>query len=149
MNAKTNFLLPHKFQIAGWWGLLVSAVLFAILLYINLYEPELYTPPMLLAAVPFLASLLLICISCEKIDDEYIKELRSRIVYALVVAFVLIKIFYLIASSICTSCGAIAVLGVIGFLNILLNPIILIVIYIVAFRLILFINKYKVNSYVD
>ncbi|WP_304470795.1 hypothetical protein, partial [uncultured Muribaculum sp.] len=80
MNTKTNFLLPHKFQIAGWWGLLASAAIFAILLCTKIYVPQLYTPPILLVTIPFLISLLLICISCEKIDDEYINALRSRII---------------------------------------------------------------------
>ena len=118
MNTKTNFLLPHKFQIAGWWGLLASAAIFAILLCTKIYVPQLYTPPILLVTIPFLISLLLICISCEKIDDEYINALRSRIIYYIIIAVVLIKMFYYISVVICTSYGAICTLGIISFINI-------------------------------
>ncbi len=149
MNTKTNFLLPHKFQIAGWWGLLASAAIFAILLCTKIYVPQLYTPPILLVTIPFLISLLLICISCEKIDDEYINALRSRIIYYIIIAVVLIKMFYYISVVICTSYGAIGTLGIISFINILSNPIVLISIYIIAFRLILTFYKYKMNSYVE
>lgn len=149
MSTKTNFLLPHRFQTIGWWGLLASGIIFIILLFADVSYPEINTPPVILSEIPLLASILLICISREKIDDEYINSLRGRTVCAIAIAFITVKILYSIALVICTCTGTIALLGIISFVNVLFSPIVLMVIYIIAFRIALSINKHKMSQYAD
>ncbi|MCQ2112120.1 MAG: hypothetical protein MJY95_02115 [Bacteroidaceae bacterium] len=90
---KKSFLLPHCCQIIGWWLLGLVAVLcitFVIISYNagagaaevgdftrNLYAFGFYFLPNI--------ALLLICLSREKEEDEYISFIRSRSVFIVVV----------------------------------------------------------------
>lgn len=149
MTGKSSFLLPHKFQKVGWWGLLVSAVLFIILLWLDAFARVAYAPPVYLVWIPFLVSILFIAVSQEKIDDEYIKDLRSKTVCCIVYAFVVVRIIYHISDYICLSLGALATFGIISFVDIVFNPMTLIVIYIITFRILLIVNARKMKEYVE
>lgn len=149
MNGKTNYLLPHGFQIAGWWGLLVSVAVFVFLLWGEICVSDFRTPPVILAWIPFLASLLLICVSREKVDDEYISMLRGRIVCVIVIAYVLIEILLLISDLVIICYGDVATVGILSYVNIILHPVCLMIIYAIAFRITLFVNNRKMTSYAE
>ena len=79
MDLNKSFLLPHKWQIVGGW-LIIAAIILAVVLImcdINGYNGNVRA---LMAWVPVYIGLMLICLSKEKNDDEYIRCLRSRLV---------------------------------------------------------------------
>lgn len=88
MNKK-SYLLPHACQKVGWWMLLASlafalcyVVIESGLVSLNPGEtPAILT--FLSTGLPFL-SLMMICISQEKKEDEYIQSLRTRAVFIVV-----------------------------------------------------------------
>ena len=89
MNKK-SYLLPHACQKAGWWMLLASlafAVIYVLIEAGNFYDTLAEAPAILMflaTGLPFL-SLMMICISQEKEEDEYIQSLRTRTVFIVVV----------------------------------------------------------------
>lgn len=89
MNKK-SYLLPHACQKAGWWMLLASVVCLLILLALDVAGVRLnwgYAGPIMGILSTFLPlfSLMLVCISQEKEEDEYIQSLRARAVFIVVV----------------------------------------------------------------
>ena len=105
---KKSYLLPHSWQKIGWWLLGASAVGVSILIVFEIIGrlknwgevviPELPSLIMvtLVTCVPFLG-LLLICLSQEKQEDEFIQCLRSRplfivVVYAFVIQMISISL---------------------------------------------------------
>lgn len=100
-----SFLLPHRWQVAG-WGMLVGSVLaFIITLVIielNL-EHEMFSSPdtlmkLLFSAYCILAglALLLIAFSKEKKEDEFIMSLRGRSLAITAVAAFTVSVLWLV-----------------------------------------------------
>lgn len=109
MDLNKSFLLPHKWQIVGGW-LIIAAIILAIGLImcdINGYMGEVRV---LIAWIPAYIGLMLICLSKEKNDDEYIRCLRSRLVGIFVAIAFSIEILDIIFR-ICFSSYGLTVLG--------------------------------------
>ncbi|MCF0197836.1 MAG: hypothetical protein HUK02_00735 [Bacteroidaceae bacterium] len=101
MNQK-SFLLPYRCQQAGWWLLGLSLAGFVIFLEfmagsldtILQQMPEWMQEPLVWTfyGLPLVA-LLLICLSREKDEDEYITHLRGRAVFWVVVVGFIAALF--------------------------------------------------------
>lgn len=94
-------LLPHKWQVYGFEILGVLAVLFAVL-YLNQVKlasyDNLFTKLLCVSDILFALTLLVICFSQEKIEDEYTTSVRYRAVtIAIIIFFIskcLVEMFY-------------------------------------------------------
>lgn len=94
-----NYLLPHGFQIAGWWILLSTLVAAAVGLALDADgTSDTFSPLMnpILAAAHI--SLLLIACSREKIEDEMVAATRVRSVCT--VAYAALTVY--VAASVAT-----------------------------------------------
>ena len=94
-------LLPHKWQVYGFEILGVLAVLFAVL-YLNQVKlasyDNLFTKLLCVSDILFALTLLVICFSQEKIEDEYTTSVRYRAVTIAIIIFFIarctIEMFY-------------------------------------------------------
>ena len=88
-------LLPHKWQVYGLEVLIVLAAAFA-LLYLNQGKlsatpNNLFTTLLGVSDILFALTLLVICFSSEKIEDEYTKSVRLRAVTIAIIIFFISK----------------------------------------------------------
>lgn len=87
-------LLPHKWQVYGFEILGVLAVLFAVL-YLNQVKlasyDNLFTKLLCVSDILFALTLLVICFSQEKIEDEYTTSVRYRAVTIAIIIFFISK----------------------------------------------------------
>lgn len=87
-------LLPHKWQVYGFEVLIVLAVLFAVL-YLNQVKlasyDNLFTKLLCVSDILFALTLLVICFSQEKIEDEYTTSVRYRAVTIAIIIFFISK----------------------------------------------------------
>lgn len=148
MEMRKSFLLPHRYQIIG-WGLVVAALPIAIAMIAGDITGVIHNIPAILGWIPAFAGLLLICMSQEKVDDEYIRTLRSRLVCILVSVAVIASILKLIFEIVCCSFGLISYIYSLNFVFTLFNPIVLMVIYVIVFKSILYIQNRKINRYAE
>ena len=151
---KKSFLFPHWCQKAGWWiaaGIVGGLVLLLILSSMNpgnVVEAPQWAQSLLkiLLFFPSIA-LMLICLSKEKNEDEYIGHIRARSVFVVVlIAF--------IAEMISVPITRIGVLwyspDFVGtytaFSGIFTSPVILTIIYLIIFKGTLFANWLKTRN---
>ena len=86
-----NLLLPHSWQIGGWIAFVLWLVFAGVRLLLFYADYNVAAPPPLLRVVlillwellPYL-SIMLVCISREKHEDEYVQHLRALSVFCLV-----------------------------------------------------------------
>jgi len=98
-----SILLPYRCKKIGWWILPFSLLLFPLMAFILLYPlrdstPDAVSGPYhtimrLIILLPYIA-IILICLSREKMEDEFIRHIRARIlayfaIYFMVAAFVI------------------------------------------------------------
>lgn len=149
MNARKNYLLPHKYQIAGWW-LIAIAVLFGVAIVIGNINGWLKNVPTLLACIPAFAGILLICLSREKVDDEYISALRGRIVCMLVVVAFVARILHATLTVLGITYGWTAFyIWIVYVIALFYQPILLAAMYIIILKSTLFIQNYRINRYAE
>jgi len=145
-------LLPHRCLNIG-WGLLAASVVGAIAVVVlgsisvvsHNVEQAVYLATMLM----FYVSLLLLSISREKNEDEYITALRGRIVCIVVGCALALKIIVQFLTTICLSTHNLALLGRVRFLNIPTDFVVLVVAYIVIFKITLFIANRRLKNYAE
>lgn len=147
MELNKKFLFPHKWQYVGGW-LIVFAIIFSIVLLAGDFNGVIGDLPAILGWIPESLGLMLICLSREKVDDEYISVLRGRLVCILVaVAFIsgilssIMDLLYV--------CFQWYSLYIRIFLSLLKNPFLLGAIYIIALKLTLYIINRKINRYAE
>ena len=105
---KKTYLLPYSCQKLGWWMLGASLVgfiifgIFEIIGYLREWGPTeipqvaSHIMVFLVTCLPFLG-LILICLSQEKVEDEYIKSLRAKslfivVIYAFVISMIKVSL---------------------------------------------------------
>lgn len=150
MNKK-SYLLPHACQKAGWWMLLASLV-FALcyvaidsgLVTLNLREtPAILT--FLATGLPFL-SLMTICISQERNEDEYIQSLRARAVFIVVMYDFVVNMIVMSLTNVLVHHIPFDEFAAFHYVtSMCTNLPLLIVIYLVIFKGTLFINQIKMR----
>ena len=149
MDVTKNLLLPHKCQILGCWMLVVAAVAAVAFIASDIYN-IIHNPPILITLALAYLGLLLVCLSREKVDDEYISFIRGRIIFIIATVAIVAKIFSMIVTVInvyqSTSMPIYSYLGCISFLY---HPVILMVIYIISLKLTLFIQKHRLTRYAE
>lgn len=147
MNLNKNLLLPHKWQIVGWW-LLAAAVILAVVLIVGDISGVLHNVPTLLTWILAYLGVLLVCLSRERVDDEYISAIRGRIVCILVCVAVIAKVLYIIIFLACIY-RFIPIMSYRGLFSYAYDPLFLMVIYIIAFKLTLFIQNRRIGRYAE
>ncbi len=149
MNLNKNLLLPHKWQIVGWW-LLAAAVILAVVLIVGDISGVLHNVPTLLTWILAYLGVLLVCLSRERVDDEYISAIRGRIVCILVCVAVIAKVLYFTIFLTCVCIYQfIPTMSYLGLFSYAYNPLSLMVIYIIAFKLTLFIQNRRIGRYAE
>lgn len=143
MNLNKSFLLPHKWQAVGGWTIVASILLSIMIIACDING--VFHVPAILGWIPFYIGLLLICISQEKVEDEYISELRSRLVCITVAVAFGVNILFIIANLLRICFGLFSsIAGIIGMLS---SPTLFALIYIIALKLTLFGINRKVKRY--
>ena len=142
-----NLLLPYKFQIAGWW-LIMASILLGIAIVVGDMNGWVKNVPTLLASIPAFAGILLVCLSREKVDDEYISALCGRIVCRLVAIAIVARIIHVIITvlSITYTWSPVWALNIISFFY---QPILLAAMYIIILKATLFIQNHRLNRYAE
>lgn len=150
MNLNKSFLLPHKWQAVGGWIIVASILLSIVNIACDING--VFHVPAILGWIPAFLGLLLICLSQEKVDDEYISNLRGRLVCIIVTVAFISAIFSSISEiiRICYGWNCSNILfTIVFFLRLLQNPFLLGSIYIVALKLTLYVINRKVNRYAE
>ena len=152
---KKSLLLPHYCQIIGWWLLaafVLMGVTFAIISYFRSDEAMVVAEETIelcvlgLYFMPYVA-LMLICLSREKVEDEYISFIRGRATFIVVifgfVASMLIKAFanYAVRMFEPSIYGQFLM-----YAQWFCNTAVLAIVYLLIFKGTLFINKLKTRS---
>ena len=102
MNNK-SLLMPHICQKIGWWLFLVSILIDVIktIFFHDLNSMEVAGSIARVSSILMLASLLLICLSKEKVEDEMISSLRLKAVgitaYVFFLFFLLHSLFSVVS----------------------------------------------------
>lgn len=152
---KKSLLLPHCWQVIGWWLLVAFVLLVSIIATIaycrsdgamevaeetkQLYALGLYF-------IPYV-SLMLICLSREKVEDEYISHIRGRATFIVV-------IFGFVASLLISAFANYAVHmlnpDIVGqflmYAQWFRNTAVLAIVYLLIFKGTLFVNKLKARG---
>lgn len=100
-NIMKSYLLPHRYKKAGWWLLVVSALLIPVSLkvmndvldWVN-GSPETSCKYLAVSRVIVLLiciSVFLVCMSKEEYEDEYIRSIRARVLAYYVIFYVIIS----------------------------------------------------------
>lgn len=150
MNKK-SYLLPHSYQIMGWWLMLAS--LACLLCYVVIESAGHNHNRMVGTAVgsvatclPFL-SLILLCISKEKEEDEYIQSLRAKSLFIVVVyAFIVNMIAISLSRYIMLHCSMDTYASLNRIIYYCTNIPLMTVLYIAIFKGSLLINKFKIRN---
>ncbi len=150
MDLNKSFLLPHVWQVVGGWLIVLTIILDVVLILCDAYSPDvIYLYPMVMW-IPFYIGMMLVCLSKEKNDDEYIRCLRSRlvcIVVAMVFAVVIIgrifDVYYMFF-----------VPGVLSWrtnlpVALITNPVLYAIIYIVSLKFNLWVINRKIKKYAE
>lgn len=146
-------MLSYRFQKAGWWLLLVSVVCAALCVIFESIDIEadawvrgISVPSGLMSYVFFYLSLILISISREKNEDEYILSRRIKVALIVVVYALVIKMIASLMLQICIRMGYTMEFGEwMSFFNITTNVVVLTVSYIIIFKLMLFVESLKLK----
>ena len=149
MDVTKNLLLPHKCQVIGCWLLVAAAIEAVAFIASDLYN-IIHNPPTLIALAQAYLGLLLVCLSREKVDDEYISSIRGRIIFILVTVAIIAKIFTMtvIVINVYPSLSM-PIAGYLGCISFLYHPLILMVIYIISLKLTLFIQNRRISRYAE
>ncbi len=147
MDLQKKFLLPHRWQYVGVW-LIVCAILLTTVLIAGDITGVIRYVPAILGWIPAFMGLMLVCLSQEKVDDEYISVLRGRLVCLLVtVAF--ISVILGRVSELLFVCFRWYSPSIQIILSLLHNPFLLGSIYIIALKLTLYLINRKINRYAE
>lgn len=154
MNLNKNLLLPHGWQIAGWWMLAVSVIL-SIGLIAGDISDIIHNVPAIIGWIPFYIGAMLVCLSREKVDDEYISAIRGRIVCILVSIALIAKVLYIIITILNITYGwsshstLFAIINgrisILSYITVLYQPLFLVATYIIAFKLTLLIQNRRIR----
>lgn len=144
MDLNKKFLLPHKWQVVGGWTIVAAILISMVTIACDING--VFHIPAILGWIPAFLGLLLICLSQEKVDDEYISNIRGRLVCIIVVVAFIGEFLKYTADLLRICYGWWCPTGITMFLSLLKNPIILGSIYILALKLTLYIINRKVNS---
>lgn len=152
MFSNSNLLLPHRYLIIGWCLLIASlfGAVAVVLLGItsittHVVSQTVYSVTMTM----FYVALLLLCVSREKNEDEYISALRSRIACIVVVCALVCKTIATIATAFCMVFSDFPALTYVRFLNIPTNFVILVIAYIAIFQITLFVSNRRLKNYAE
>ena len=96
-----SILLPYRFKKTGWWILIASMIVIPTVLYImgktkvDVLGPDRYdyirhyvTVCKIMAVFPYIG-LMIVCLTKEKQEDEFIRHIRVRVLVYFVIVFVL------------------------------------------------------------
>ena len=96
-----SILLPYRFKKTGWWILIASMIVIPTILYImgktkvDVLGPDRYdyirhyvTVCKIMAVFPYIG-LMIVCLTKEKQEDEFIRHIRVRVLVYFVIVFVL------------------------------------------------------------
>ena len=145
---KKTYLLPHIYQKIGWWlagaslaGWLlffVSASLSSTITIGTVYN-------ILMSVLPFLPSvaLILICLSQEKQEDEYIQNIRARSVFMVVVFAFIVKMLFFNATQFIVSFCPLEIYGRLSCLQLFTSVLVLAFLYLVIFKGSIYIDYIK------
>lgn len=100
-----SLLLPYRYKKAGWWVLIVSLILIPTVLYImghanvDVMGPERYnyirnyvTVCRIMALFPYIG-IMIICLTKEQQEDEFIRHIRVRVLAYFVIVYVIATFF--------------------------------------------------------
>lgn len=145
MNLNKNLLLPHGWQTAGWWMLAVAVIL-TIGLIAGDISGVLHNVHIYLLWIPVYIGALLVCLSREKVDDEYISAIRGRIVCILVSVAVIAKVLSMTVIVLNINPNiSIPIISYLGCISYLYHPLSLMAIYIISLKLTLFIQNRRIR----
>lgn len=145
---KKSYLFPHIYQKIGWWlagaslaGWLlffVSASLSSTITIGTVYN-------ILMSVLTFLPSvaLIIICLSQEKQEDEYIQNIRARSVFMVVVFAFVFKMLYFSASQFFIMFCPLEIYGRLSYLQLFTSGLVLAFLYLVIFKGSIYIDYIK------
>lgn len=150
---KKSLLFPHWCQMVGWW-ILLGWMLWLITVVCHVFEPThslpLWIGGVLLILYSFLPSIgtLMVCLSQEKQEDEYIAHIRARSVFVTVIVFFVLLLINVSLTNVgVRMCGWSPSNGYLMFSGVYTNPFIITLFYILIFKGTLFINYLKTRNY--
>lgn len=149
MALKKTVLLPHGWQKVGGWMIVASVLLATAIAAVDIISGTRCGFPIMASWIPAVAGLLLVCLSQEKVEDEYIHHLRGKIVFITVAVAIISKMSTMIVSMICNNFGWVPFTIHFMGISILYNPIVLIVGYIISLKLSLYFLNRKMNRYAE
>ena len=101
-----SLLLPYRYKKTGWWILIASLIVIPTVLYImgknkvDIFGPERYdyirhyvTVCKIMAVFPYIG-LMIVCLTKEQQEDEFIRHIRVRVLAYFVIVYV-IAVFFL------------------------------------------------------
>mgnify|MGYP003451619346 FL=1 len=145
---KKTYLLPHIYQKIGWWlagaslaGWLlffVSASLSSTITIGTVYN-------ILMSVLTFLPSvaLILISLSQEKQEDEYIQNIRARSVFMVVVFAFIVKMLFFSATQFFVRFCPLEIYGRLSCLQLFTSVLVLAFLYLVIFKGSIYIDYIK------
>ncbi len=145
---KKSYLFPHIYQKIGWWlvgaslaGWLLMAVSASFSSTITI--GTVYN--ILMSVLTFLPSvaLILICLSQEKQEDEYIQNIRARSVFMVVVFAFVFKMLYFSASQFFIMFCPLEIYGRLSYLQLFTSGLVLAFLYLVIFKGSIYIDYIK------
>lgn len=150
---KKTYLLPHKCQTVGWWLLLLSLISIPVFITLDSHghlanggDIGGWVAMFIATCLPYIA-IVLVCLSREKVEDEYINHLRVRSVFYVVVFAFIIGMLELASGFISSRLLTVGQMGQVAFYTkILTNPMILAVVYLLLFKGSILINTLKSNK---
>ena len=113
-NRFNSILFPNHYRKIGWWMLPFSLLLIPLTVFLLLYsfrdkDPQVVegvyrTTMRLTILLPYIA-IMLICLSKEKQEDEFIRHIRARIlayfaIYYMVMSFIITNVSYILMNAI-------------------------------------------------
>ena len=100
-----SLLLPYRYKKTGWWILIASLVVIPTVLYImgqskvDVFGPERYdyirhyvTVCRIMAVFPYIG-LMIVCLTKEQQEDEFIRHIRVRVLVYFVIVYVIAEFF--------------------------------------------------------
>lgn len=148
---KKSFLFPHCCQQIGWWLILTCLILAVTFLCVIENTSDSFNTARVLQASIFVLSsigLMLLCLSKEKIEDEYISYLRTRIVTWIIVYVFVVSAVRSILLFILSWFAPVSGQGwIFTIMSVAItNPILLGIVYIIIFKLSIWFYNRKSNE---
>ena len=140
---RKSFLFPHSCQQIGWWLILTCLTLAVTFLCVIENASGTFNTARVLQASIFVLialssiGLLLLCLSKEKIEDEYISYLRTRIATWIIVYVFVVSAIRSVILLILPRFASVSVQGQISTIMsvAITNPILLGIVYLIIFKL--------------